>query len=61
MDETTCPQAWHGGLAAGLLVECIYAAKHRGWHRDGKGLSWGGKLTAEEQRTADELRKVAAA
>jgi hypothetical protein len=59
MDET-CPQAWHTGLAAGLLIECIYEAKHRGWHRDGKGLSWGGKLTAEEQRQAAALREVAA-
>lgn len=55
-----CPQAWHSGLEAGLLVECIYEEKHRGWHRDGKGLSWGGKLTAEEMQLADKLRKAAA-
>lgn len=59
MDET-CPQAWHGGLPAGLLVECIYEVKHRGWHRDGNGLSWGGKLTAEEKQKAAALREKVA-
>lgn len=57
-----CPQAWHGGLAAGLLVECRFEEKHRGQHRNADGdMAWGGKLTAEEERLADELRKAAAA
>jgi hypothetical protein len=59
--EENCPNAWHGGLPAGLLVECIYEPKHRGWHRDGKGLSWGGKLTDAERELANQLRRKAAA
>jgi len=56
-----CKQAWHGGLKTGLLVECRYEAKHRGRHRNATGdLEWGGKLTAEEELLADELRKAAA-
>jgi hypothetical protein len=52
-----CPQAWHGGLPAGLLVECRFEAGHRGWHRDESGdLSWGGKLTDLELAVADKLR-----
>jgi hypothetical protein len=55
-----CPQAWHGGLAAGLLVECRFESKHRGWHRNVDGsLSWGGKLTAEELARAAALRAAA--
>jgi hypothetical protein len=57
-DYLPCPQAWHGGLAAGLLVECKYAAKHKGWHRNEAGnLEWGGSLTDEEMAMAEELRK----
>jgi hypothetical protein len=52
-----CPQAWHGGLSAGLLYECKYDAGHRGSHRDAGGeLAWGGKLTAVEQVRAAALR-----
>lgn len=60
-DETTpsCPQAWHGGLEAGLLVECDHRARHRGLHRNKKGdLSWGGYLTDAEHDLANELRAV---
>jgi len=54
----TCPQAWHGGLDMGLLVECRLAERHVGWHRSADGtLIWGGKLTAEEQARAAELRE----
>jgi hypothetical protein len=54
---TDCPHAWHAGLAAGLLVECRFATKHRGWHRNASGsLSWGGKLTAPELSAAAALR-----
>lgn len=56
MSQESCPQAWHGGLRSGLLVECIHEPKHRGWHRDGKGLSWGGKLTARERLVVEKLR-----
>jgi hypothetical protein len=57
-----CPQAWHGGLSAGLLVECKYEDKHRGKHRNAAGdLEWGGKLTPEEERTAAALRAAATA
>lgn len=55
-----CPQAWPPGLAIGLLRECRFAAKHRGWHRDEFGkLAWGGKLTDEEMALADALRTTA--
>jgi hypothetical protein len=55
-----CPQAWHGGLPAGLLVECRLRARHRGWHRSEDGaLSWGGKLTADEVAAANALRTTA--
>lgn len=53
----TCPEAWHTGLHSGLLRECRYPVKHRGWHRDASGdLAWGGKLTPEERALAAELR-----
>lgn len=52
-----CPQAWHTGLAVGMLVECRFDPKHRGWHRNGDGsLSWGGRLTEAEQEMATALR-----
>jgi hypothetical protein len=56
--DATCPQAWHGGLTAGILIECALAPKHRGWHRSASGdLQWGGKLTPEEHELADQLRE----
>lgn len=52
-----CPQAWPTGLQFGMLIECKYAAKHRGWHRNKAGdLAWGGKLTASESALAEKLR-----
>jgi hypothetical protein len=58
-DYLPCPQAWHGGLPVGLLVECKYSAKHKGWHRNAEGnLEWGGKLTDEEMAMADALRQA---
>jgi hypothetical protein len=52
-----CPQAWHGGLPAGLLRDCKYVAGHRGAHRDLSGdLSWSGKLTDEELALAEKIR-----
>lgn len=59
MTETPCPEAWHAGLHSGLLRECRFTAKHKGWHRDGNGLAWGGRLTAEERRLAEALRAAA--
>jgi hypothetical protein len=57
---TDCPHAWPAGLASGLLIECRFAAKHRGWHRIANGsLSWGGKLTPPEVAVADALRSEA--
>lgn len=54
---TPCPQAWHGGLPAGLLRECKCEAGHRGQHRNAAGdLAWGGKLTDEEHALAAVLR-----
>lgn len=54
-----CPQAWHGGLGLGLLLECKYAEKHRGKHRNETAdLEWSGKLTAEEMARAEELRRM---
>jgi hypothetical protein len=54
----TCPQAWHGGLPAAILIECALAPKHRGWHRAATGdLQWGGKLTPDEHELADQLRE----
>lgn len=59
MTDTPCPQAWHGGLSAGLLVECKYAEKHRGEHRNkANDLSWSGKLSAEEMEVATALREA---
>lgn len=56
---TVCPQAWHGGLSAGVLVECTLPVGHRGWHRNAKRtMSWGGKLTPEEVVIAETLRNV---
>jgi len=56
-----CPQAWHGGLDIGLLVECRLAERHVGWHRSADGsLIWGGKLSEAEMARAEELRSVAA-
>lgn len=56
---TDCPHAWPTGLALGMVIECKYEAKHRGWHRNKAGdLAWGGKLTDTERQIADELRKV---
>lgn len=56
-----CPQAWHGGLDAGLLRECRYDAGHRGVHRNAAGdLSWSGKLTDAEHAMAESLRAAAA-
>lgn len=52
-----CPQAWHGGLPAGLLVECRFEARHRGQHRNAAAdIAWGGKLTDDEHALADALR-----
>lgn len=52
-----CPQAWHGGLPMGLLVECKYNIKHRGQHRNqANDISWSGKLSAEEMEIANALR-----
>lgn len=56
-DDGPCPQAWHGGLHSGVLRECKYAARHRGWHRTQDGsMAWGGKLTDEEHALAEALR-----
>ena len=60
-----CPQAWHGGLHAGLpvnlLIECRFHAGHRGQHRnEDSTLSWSGKLTDEELALAEQLRRRAA-
>jgi hypothetical protein len=54
---TACPQAWHGGLSSGLLVECRYEERHRGVHRNAAGtLSWSGKLNPDERARAEALR-----
>lgn len=54
-----CPQAWHGGLDAGLLRECRLDAGHRGQHRHASGdLVWSGKLTEAEHARAVELREA---
>lgn len=59
-DAPSCPQAWHGGLPAGLLVECRYTPGHRGRHRNAAGdLEWSGKLTDDEVALADALRASA--
>jgi hypothetical protein len=56
-----CPQAWHGGLPAGLLVECRFKPGHRSWHRNADGtMQWSGKLTAGEKTLATRLRSAAA-
>lgn len=61
-EPAPCPQAWHGGLPVGLLVECKYLERHRGQHRNAKGtLAWSGKLTAAELGLAAALRAPAEA
>lgn len=54
-----CNQAWHGGLRAGLLVECRFRADHRGQHRNRtSSLSWSGKLRPDEELLRDGLRSL---
>lgn len=57
--KAACPEAWHGGLQAGLLRECCKMRGHRGWHSAvSGGLEWSGKLTSEERALADSLRSA---
>ena len=61
MTMNPCPEAWPGGVIAGIDAPCRREFGHPGRHKVAGGdLSWSGRMTDQERAALGQMRAEAA-